>query len=297
MSATARTQRTYDHRFREIVRSSGKVDLATQRGVPRSTARGWVKAPKAEVVSIDAADKEVIRLRRELYELQQECDRLMAVARLAFAKIRASGASLANQRVANDNGKRTLLKAIERSLSCFPLRVVLHVVGRVLLPLPFMETGTRSASTKQSPPCPRSSPHQLTAAEVETIKTMVTSEEYRHVSTGNLAVLAQRLRQGLCFSFHVVRLVRLHRWRRPRKRVHPAKPKVGIRASRPNEIWHIDTTIIRLLDSRHVYLHAVADNYSRKILAWKVVDTFDPSTTAEILKSATRRPWTTRSRR
>jgi hypothetical protein len=25
--------------------------------------------------------------------------------------------------------------------------------------------------------------------------------------------------------------------------VHPAKPKIGIRASRPNEIWHVDTTL------------------------------------------------------
>ena len=35
------------------------------------------------------------------------------------------------------------------------------------------------------------------------------------------------------------RLIRIHNWRRPRKRIHPAKPKVGIRASHPNEIWHV----------------------------------------------------------
>ena len=43
------------------------------------------------------------------------------------------------------------------------------------------------------PSCPRSSPQQLTRAEVETIKEMVTGEDYRHVPTGTLAVLAQRL--------------------------------------------------------------------------------------------------------
>jgi hypothetical protein len=35
------------------------------------------------------------------------------------------------------------------------------------------------------------------------------------------------------------RLIRDHQWRRPRQRVHPAKPKIGIRASYPNEIWQI----------------------------------------------------------
>jgi len=64
------------------------------------------------------------------------------------------------------------------------------------------------------------------------------------------------------------RLVRDHEWRRPRQRVHPAKPKVGIRASRPNEIWHVDTTLIRLLDGSRAFLHAVVDNFSRRIFAW-----------------------------
>ncbi|MDA1164830.1 MAG: DDE-type integrase/transposase/recombinase, partial [Planctomycetota bacterium] len=78
----------------------------------------------------------------------------------------------------------------------------------------------------------------------------------------------------------------LYKWRRPRRRIHPAKPKVGIRASHPNEIWHVDTTLIRLLDGSRGYLHAVIDNFSRRILAWKVSATFDPSATAELLLGA-----------
>lgn len=69
-------------------------------------------------------------------------------------------------------------------------------------------------------------------------------------------------------------------------RVHPSKPKVGIRAFASNEIWHVDTTLIRLLDGTRAYLHAVIDNFSRRILAWKVSATFDPSITAELLLSA-----------
>ena len=30
-------------------------------------------------------------------------------------------------------------------------------------------------------------------------------------------------------------------WKRPRYLVYPAKPKIGIRANKPNEIWHVDT--------------------------------------------------------
>ena len=66
--------------------------------------------------------------------------------------------------------------------------------------------------------------------------------------------------------------MRLYKWRRPRGRAHPDKPKVGIRALSPNEIWHVDITLIRLLNGSRVYLQAVIDNCSRRILAWRVSD-------------------------
>ena len=136
--------------------------------------------------------------------------------------------------------------------------------------------------------CPQLSPHQLTAAEVETIHELVTSDEYRHVPTGTLAWLAQRIGKVFASASTWYRLVRDNKWRRPRQRVHPAAPKVGIRASRPNEIWHIDTTLIRLLDGSRAYLHAVIDNFSRRILGWKVTSTFEPGATAEILLVASK---------
>ncbi len=115
---------------------------------------------------------------------------------------------------------------------------------------------------------------------------MVTSDEYRHIPTGILAVLAQRLGRVFASATTWYRLVREHQWRRPRQRVHPAKPKVGIRASHANEIWHIDTTLIRLLDGSRAYLHAVVDNFSRRILAWKVAESFHPAITAQLLLDA-----------
>jgi hypothetical protein len=97
---------------------------------------------------------------------------------------------------------------------------------------------------------------------------MVTSLEYRHAPTGTLAILAQRLGKVYASPSTWYHLVRKYGWRRPRLRVHPAKPKVGVRTTRANEMWHIDTTVIRLLDG--AYLHAVIDNFSLRILAWRV---------------------------
>src|SRR4029453_13250205 len=111
----------------------------------------------------------------------------------------------------------------------------------------------------------RTSPHRLTPSEVHAIGDMVTSPEYRHVPTGTLAVLAQRLGRVSASPSTWYRLVRQYGWRRPRLRLPPAKPKGGLGTPRPDEMWHIDTTVIRLLNGTRAYVHAVIDNFSRRI--------------------------------
>ena len=53
-------------------------------------------------------------------------------------------------------------------------------------------------------------------------------------------------------------------------------------------MWHIDTTVIRLLDGTRAYLHAVIDNFSRRILAWRVAETFAPVNSVAVLLDAGR---------
>jgi transposase InsO family protein len=115
---------------------------------------------------------------------------------------------------------------------------------------------------------------------------MVTSNEYRHVPSAVLARFAERLGKVFVSASTWYRLIRIHKWRRPRLRLYPAKPKIGIRAAKPNDIWHVDTTQIKLLDGCQVYIHAIIDNFSRRVLAWNVSDTFNPAVTASLLRKA-----------
>jgi transposase InsO family protein len=129
--------------------------------------------------------------------------------------------------------------------------------------------------------------NQLTIEEVFAIKDMATSDEYRHVPTNVLSVLAQRLGKVFASASTWHKLIKERGWRRPRKRLHPAKPKVGIRTERPDEKWHIDTSVIKLLDGTKAYIHGVIDNHSRRILSWLVTDHFDIQSTIKILLEAT----------
>ena len=285
MILTTRLRHSYDHRLRDLVRSTGNIEHATRRGIPRSTARGWLSARRAQMVTLDVADQDHLRLQHELLAQRRRADRLRALLRLMVVLWKVSGFSLSGLRFSDQASRVRLLAAIDRAHAVLPLRAILRIIGL---------SQSRYHAWKRDPPCglddavicPRSAPHQLTPGEGTAIKEMVTSEQYRHVPTATLARLAQRLGKVFASPTTWYRLVRRFRWRRPRKRVHPAGPKVGIRASRPDQIWHIDTTVIRLLDGSRAYLRALIDNFSRRILAWQVSTTFDPGGTAVLLHQA-----------
>ena len=65
MPTTARPQQRYDHRLRHLVQRTGDVTVATDLGVPRSTARGWLGAAPTVVVCLDVADLTEPELRLE----------------------------------------------------------------------------------------------------------------------------------------------------------------------------------------------------------------------------------------
>ena len=138
------------------------------------------------------------------------------------------------------------------------------------------------------PSCPKSFPSQLTRDEVSAMRDFVESESYRHIAVQNLALYAQRLGKLFASASTWYKLIRERGWKRPRRRVHPAKPKEGLRATRPNEFWQIDTTVIRLTTGIRIYLQAVIDNFSRRILAWRVSDMLSSATTRELLIEASK---------
>src|SRR2546422_6850647 len=288
MTTPARPQQRYDHRLRDLVQRTGDVTIATDLGVPRSTARGWLdKAPKV-VVGLDVTDLRAPELQEEILRLRRRVKKLTALLRLALALLRSSGFALTHERLPNGGAKTRILRAVDGAREFVPLRALLRFLR--LSPSRFQSWRRlqHTCALDDQSSCPHTSPHRLTPPEVRAIKDMVTALEYRHVPTGTLAVLAQRLGKVWASPSTLYHLVRKFGWRPPRLPVPPAKPKVGLRTTRANEIWHIDTTVIRLLDGTRVYLHAVIDNFSRRILAWRVAETFAPANSVAVLVEAGR---------
>ena len=285
MTASTHTQKQYDHRLRRLIQTTGDLDLAVRHGVPRSTARGWLKHSGTEVVSIDVLDMDAESLQREVLSLRRRLTRLLALLHLVVVTIRVVDFSFDRVRIPDGSRKQRLLRAIERTRTHLPLRGVLKLIGMSSTRY-HAWLGKQKCGLDDQQCCSRTTPQQLTREEYLTIKDMVTADEYRPVPTGTLARLAQRLGKVFASPTTWYRLVRTHDWRRPRQRVHSAKPTVGIRAARPNEVWHVDTTLIRLLDGNKAYLHATMEKFSRRVLEWRVNASCMPAVTAELLVEA-----------
>jgi transposase InsO family protein len=61
---------------------------------------------------------------------------------------------------------------------------------------------------------------------------------------------------------------------------------VGVRAIAPGELLHLDVTIIKLQGGTRTYLHAVIDNFSRRILSWTLEARLGSGATCRVLRRA-----------
>ena len=121
MTTTSRPQQRYDHRLRDLVQRTGDVTIATDLGVPRSTARGWLGAAPTVVVSLDVADLTEPELRQEILKLRRRVEKLAALLRLALALLHASGFSLSGERLPDGHAKLRILRAVDRAHAVYPV--------------------------------------------------------------------------------------------------------------------------------------------------------------------------------
>jgi len=281
-----RRRKVCDHRIKEQIVRSRNPNRFPDLHIPPSTARSWIQRGLGEVVSLhpDAGSEDVLRDR--IATLERRVRILSTLLRLKTVLLRISGCQLDWHRLPDSSAKLTVLHAVERARRVLPLSLVPRVLHLSPSRYHAWVRVEQGCDLDDQPSCPRSTPHRLTPEEVGTMKKMVTSAVYRHMAIRALALHAQRIGKVFAHPATWAKLILERRWLRPRLRVYPAKAKIGVRADRPNAVWHVDCTILKLLDGSNAYVHAVIDNFSRRILAWTVDDRINPASTCRILLAA-----------
>ncbi len=283
---TPHSRRIYDYRIRQTICETGDRELFPELDIPRSTVRSWIHRGAPDVVTSDLVARDRSDLLVEIRELQRRMALLGAVVGLLTAMLRVSKVRFDFERLPDGNDKRVLLRAIERSKKAIPLLAALRITGLSPSRYHGWYRAEAGCDLDDQSSCPRIVPTRLTPNEVGAMQEMVENSDHRHMSLRALALHAQRIGKVVASPSTWYVLARKSGWRRSRNRVYPAKPKIGVRASAPNELLHLDVTIIRLLDGTRTYLHAVIDNFSRRILSWALEDRLGSGATCRVLQEA-----------
>jgi hypothetical protein len=133
--------------------------------------------------------------------------------------------------------------------------------------------------------CQPRHPNQLLPTEVDIVKDYLLNERFKNWSS--LSIYYQALRdKTVCMGIgtwykYANRLgIKRKFFRINRKNV------IGIRASKPLQILHMDVTIFKPLDQTKVYIYFIVDNFSRAILNWKTSVEYSSSIAMTVLKEA-----------
>ena len=279
-------KRTYDVRVRNAVARSGDPDLFLDLHIPRSTALQWIREGVKEVVTHPSLGKSCDALIEENFALQKTCAAEKAKNELVQISLRVTGFQMQYMRIAAGELKKKLLDSIEIAKAHLPLKECLETIRltaaryhswvkrQILCQLPDQYT------------CPKLSPTKITSKETSLIKELITTKEYAHFSINSLAVFAKRQQIVFASATAWYRIVREFNLRRPGVRIYPPKPKIGIRASEPNQIWHVDVSVFRIVNGAKVYIQAIIDNASRYVLAWQVTQNYGGANTKALIEKA-----------
>ena len=131
-------------------------------------------------------------------------------------------------------------------------------------------------------PGPSQAPHRLLPKERQAIREISLKEEYADLSHRQLSVVASErgiVQTSASTFYRQMKEEKLIHKREARPRLKQEKPEV--KPTKPNEAWAWDLTYLKL-EKTFVYLVAIIDIYSRKIVGWHLTC----SPTVESVKKA-----------
>ena len=120
--------------------------------------------------------------------------------------------------------------------------------------------------------CNRVYPTQLSRPQVEMLRKSLLDPAFQYWPISSIAlhmlrnnILALSLNTWYKYA-HKLGIIR------PRPGSRRKKNAISVRALRPHQLWHADITSFVTADHVRHFIYLVADNFSRKILSWKVAN-------------------------
>jgi len=279
-----RNYRKYPEAVKTQIAKSQNPYLFPDYNIPRTTALYWIKhhhSPSQKISETSLTEKRIKSLEQALQK-EKALTALVEKIRVIFPH------SFKDQRVPSKPVRRKIVQAIRMAAKLNNVIDCLKLIG--LSKSTYSNWLSEFFLCEDSKGrCKQRKPHQLTHDEIDVMRKLITSKKYSHLSLQSLCLYARR--QGLLFcsldSWYKYK--KIFGWNRPRDIKKEKTIQIGIRATKPNELWHVDVTQVKIANGKKVYVQVIYDNYSRFILAWKASMDLSALNTVELIRQAKER--------
>ncbi len=237
------------------------------RVIPRSTLSDWRKRDMADIIGFDP--DEIFMVHASMFQQVANHPMLISMNEALLKVIQFYSSILENVRGYKKLWKKSretivaLIQEIQPEVGLEKACEFLHISSQKF------HRWKRSVGclTSRKGLCRKLHPNQLTMAEEKVIETYVKKEEhrYKHLS----GIYYRMMNDGAAFMGIDTFREHAKKFREAYPVIRKQKRKIGIRATAPLKILHMDTTIVRTLDGTKIYIHFIVDNFSRVILGWK----------------------------
>lgn len=251
--------------------------------IPRSTLSNWKKKDISRIIGCSSlSDKDVLVLK----ETAKSKKLLKAAKALYFLfKTVTQLFDLAhNKAELLRSNKALILKTIEMTQPFLGIKRILKYIGLSASKMYYwLEKKKCENSIFQL--CHSRHPHQLLFSEVSIIKKYLMNKRFKNWSV--TSIYYQALRDKAIFMSISTWFKYANRLGIKRKFFKlNRKAEIGIRATRPLQLLHMDVTIFKPMDHTRIYIYFIVDNFSRTILNWTASVEYSSRIALSVLKDA-----------
>lgn len=280
--------RTIYHTHIKCLVRNGLLDASLVKQIPRSNVSRWKAESEDKYFDFGLGlttddDLDVIRS----FARDQKARRVYAAyVRLVKTILTIAHGTRQFHRIVKANSKNVVLLVqrvrqrigLKRALQFFNISVATFRNWAVQSHTQCFTSGTGT--------CNRIFPNQLTRLEVSKMKDLLADPQFQYWPVSSVALHALR-NNLLPLSLNTwYKYVNQFGWARTRPDIRRKKNSVSIRADRPHQLWHADITVFTTANQVKQYIYLVVDNFSRKILAWKVADVVSATVRRETINEA-----------
>lgn len=273
----------YDPKVKKMIAESGQPNLFPELKIPRTTALYWIsKSKEVSRSEINISDDgDYYYLKKEIFKLKGEKELLQKVL-VKVLDLKPLQSLLGIQK------KEYIVKTIDEMRGLLAVTEALRLIDVSTDQYYRWRSEIYGCDTWKKK-CDSTRPNQLTRAEQKKLVEMAQDKKFAHMSIKSLMFYAQRENILFCGYDSWLKYIKMNNVKRYKvKRAKKKTYRIGIRAKRPHEIWHIDITEIRINQDEKFYIQMIVDNYSRTIMSWRISDHKDLHLSLKTIKKSLR---------